>query len=227
MQTTVPQEVADVLTDMVNKGQIFTAYDVTQAARDKTAGMDPAQRPNIRHREVRDFVHSEFVSTMFGGTYSRSDIELNVAGNPRVICYHPDGKDPLDHPKALKPSMVNTPANVDGPGTSVPVVPPLGPIPPYVSAAQAASTAPVAGDGEVIVKMNADNRLCVPKRLLTQIKTQSGSFDLIVGGDLVARNQDADGRVRIPLSILRKAGTGDQFRISVDTTKNTISVNKA
>lgn len=222
MQTTVPQEVADALTEMVGKGQIFTAYDVTKAAKEKTAGVDPKVRPNIRHRDVREFVHAEFSATMFGGDYSRTDIELNVPGNPRVICYHPDTQDPLDHPKALKPSMVNTPSNVDGYGT---VLPPVAPVPAYVVAAMAAK--PVVDDDEVIVKVNADNRLCVPKRLLTQIKTQSGSFDLIVGGDLVPRPMDADGRVRIPLAILRKAGTGDQFRISVDTAKNTISVNKA
>lgn len=234
MQTTVPQEVADVLTEHVNSGKTFTAYDITTEARKRT-------NQNVRHRDVRDYVHTEFQTTLFGGNYSQTPIMLNVPGNPQAICYHPDGTDANDHPKALKPSQMGTPADVDGgaadddvtdgsdldgTASTPPVAPAIGPRPSHLSAPKDNSLGKQS-DGSFVVKMNRGNELVIPMPLLKSVQVQNGSYDIMIGGDLTPKAPEQDGRVRLSSGVLQKAGTGDKFRVSVDTVRNTITIASA
>lgn len=232
MQTTVPQEVSDVLVEHVNGGKIFTAYDITTEARKRT-------NQNVRHREVRDYVHAEYQTTFFGGNYTQTPIMLNVPGNPQAICYHPDGTDANDHPKALKPSQMGTPADVDGgtdsdddtedDGTAsahAPIAPAIGPRPSHLSAPKDNSLGKQS-DGSFVVKMNRGNELVIPMPLLKRVQVQNGSYDIVIGGDLTPKAPEQDGRVRLSSGVLQKAGTGDKFRVSVDTVRNTITIASA
>jgi len=92
---TVAQEILDCLRVKVSQGEIFTAFDVTQAARVATS-------ETVLHRDVRNIVGNEFVSGAMGD-YQRQLVELDAKDNPQALVYFPDGTDPYDHPMAVRP----------------------------------------------------------------------------------------------------------------------------
>jgi RNA-directed DNA polymerase len=66
---------------------MFTAYDITQAARRRGG--------NVRHNDVRDLVHELFENGRLGATYNRSLIEVGAPTKPWL--YHHFGDDPANY----------------------------------------------------------------------------------------------------------------------------------
>lgn len=212
---TVAQYILDALMARIKNQSVFTAYDVTKDARDLT-------KDNVSHRDVRNIVHNEFMTGQFPSEYNQEPIELSVPNNPVAIVYFPDGKSAFDHPLALNPN--SAPAPIPTKTTTVPA---------SMGVSQGTSTFPTTktkkggsvkdGDG-YICELTSENRLNVPKSLLTQLHIDwqnGGTYDIIFSGKLICKAANDDGRVRIAKSEL---GTGDKYRVSVDTTNNTIVV---
>lgn len=85
----VASSIVEVLDEMVKNGDVFTAFDITQAARKLTTD-------NITHRDVKDIVMNEFDTNQMVG-YSRELRDLDIAGEPMALVYYPAGKSSSDH----------------------------------------------------------------------------------------------------------------------------------
>lgn len=201
----VAQEILDSLQARIDNKSVFSAFDVTTDARDRTDD-------RISHRDVRNIVHNEFNTGQFPDDYNQDVIELDVPNNPQVIVYFPDGKSALDHPKALQPAPIAT-------------------APTGFAATSSQSSTPTktrkggkTKDGDSYVcKATSEGRISIPYELLVQVKTQGGSYDIAYYGKTFYKKPNADGRVRIRTSEL---DNGTEFKIAVDTTYDTIVIEK-
>ncbi len=95
--------ILEALQDLVLGGQIFTAYDVTIAARGKTDD-------NIKHADVRGIVDNEFVTQQMAG-YDRELCTLNLGSSPQAQVYFPDTKSANDHPLVVSSGSVSAPVS--------------------------------------------------------------------------------------------------------------------
>lgn len=203
MTATVAQYILDALAARIKNLSVFTAFDVTSDARDLTD-------ENVSHRDVRNIVHQEFQTGQFPPEYNQDSIELVVANNPLAIVYYPDGKSAYDHPLALQPST--------------PAAPPV----PVTSVGSSIATPSIAkqgghtkdGDG-YICSVTADGRINLPQTLLSKVQDNGGTYDVAYNGGVLYKKPHSDGRIRVGKTEL---GGGSKFRVSVDTTANTIVV---
>ncbi len=78
------QKVQQIVVAHVSSGAMFTAFDVTLAAR--------AQGVQIRHNDGRDIVHEMFQTGVMGAGYRRTVVDIGTGTNPFV--YHPFSSDP-------------------------------------------------------------------------------------------------------------------------------------
>ena len=213
------QLVLNALLARLKNESVFTVKDVTDDARDMTTYKDNV----IDHPEVQTIVHNEFLTGQFPPNWNQDSIELNVDGNPVAIVYYPDGKDALDHPLALNGNGgAVAPVQVQSaPTSSVPTVI------QKVQATRAANAAPKQGgntkDGDsFICETTAEGRINVPRDLTDKITITGGTYDInIVGGDILYKKPNTDGRLRIASS---EVGGGTKFRINIDATKTTINI---
>ncbi len=204
---TVAQEILDALQSRLDNGSVFTAFDVTGDVRDKNPG------DKIKHRDVRRIVHEEYQTGQFPDNYNRQDgVELDVPQSPLVIVYYPDGKTALDHPKALQSTAPQT-ATV---------------APPSVSRAATSTSSNKGGcvkDGNgFICSETSKGVINFPDAIVKAVTPSGGTYDIIIGGDTVYKAPDGQGRLRISSS---KLGGGDRFKLTVDTSNNTIVVETA
>jgi len=110
--TAVSGLIFDIVTERVNGGEMFTAYDITLAVQDrlkKDNAFDPTQH---RHRHLRNDVHREISTYLTSNVYNRT---LQDVGAPTpAFVYHPPGSDPStytprlqhDTPQPATPSQV-------------------------------------------------------------------------------------------------------------------------
>lgn len=200
----IAQEILDALQARIDNKSVFTAFDVTTDARDKTTD-------HISHRDVRRIVHEEFDTGQFPDTYNREDF-LSLKNGQTAMCYYPDGKSAADHPEALQ------------------VAPPIGQVPPYVKQAQAsqASSTKKGGstkDGDAYICEATDRGVInIPKAIVDKVSIVGGNYDISINGTIVFKAPDGQGRLRISSS---KLGGGSKFRMEVDTDNNTITVEQA
>lgn len=197
----IAQEILDALQARIDNKSVFTAFDVTTDARDKTTD-------HISHRDVRRIVHEEFDTGQFPDTYNREDF-LSLKNGQTAMCYYPDGKSAADHPEALQ------------------VAPPIGQVPPYVKQAQAASTKKGGStkDGDAyICEETSKGVINIPKALVDEVGSVGGNYDIDINGTIVFKAPDGQGRLRIASS---KLGGGSKFRLKVDVANNTITVEQA
>jgi len=82
--------IQEILDQKVRDGEAFTAFDITQAARQCTD-------ENVRHSEVRGIVQNSFESDEIPG-YIRELCSLNLPGNPQAFVYFNIMKSAADHP---------------------------------------------------------------------------------------------------------------------------------
>jgi len=198
---TVAQYILDALAARIKNLSVFTAYDVTTDARDITD-------ENVRHTDVRRIVHEEFQTGQFPAEYNMEEF-LELVNGRTAICYYPDGKSALDHPLALQPA--SAPAPVAAPNSVVTSAAPT-------THRQGGHTKD--GDG-YICEATKENRINIPKDLCQKITPNGNSYDITCNGSVLYKTPNKDGRVRIAKAEL---GGGDKFRVTVDTTANTIVV---
>lgn len=77
----------DVVNDFIDKGKMFTAYDVTRAVR--SAGIE------CYHNQVRDIVHTLYKNQEMDCEYSRNAININGA-SPYVYHHYMDDPNTYD-----------------------------------------------------------------------------------------------------------------------------------
>ena len=190
---TASQIVLDALLSRLNSGSVFTAYDITQDARDLT-------NERIDHPEVQRIVHTEFDNGEFPADYHREDqLELNTGHI--AICYYPDGSNAVDHPMAMYSPVSSTPAT--------PATPPA-PTPTPTTPKQGGS---VKDGNGYICSETAKGVINIPDIIVKSATPYGGEYDIsISGGNIICKVPDGEGRLRIASS---KLGGGPTFRIEV------------
>lgn len=186
--------ILEILEEKIQNGEVFTAFDITEAARAKTDD-------TVIHGEVRDIVNNEYITGHVTGKpisgYDRELSVLNLAGNPQALVYFPDSMSASDHP-LVSDSTVSD--NTDD-GTDDGTVDDLG-------------------DDEY--NLTKEGRIQIPRKLLSQVSPNAGSYDLLISGTLKCAPADARGDVRV---CLRQMGiSGTKVKLTVDSTNNTINL---
>jgi len=199
--STISQIILDALEVCINNERVFTAFDVTIEARNKT-------KDAIFHRDVRRIVQKEFENNQFPRKYVRESIELDALDNPYAMVYYPIGKEANDHPKALIHNFPTLALNQVAPNAALNKDYKGGNV--------------KDGDG-YICRATIEGRINVPKELISQIGNNGGSYDFIVNGGTMTlyKQPNTDGRIRIPIIEL---GGGNKFRFEVDTATNVIKI---
>ena len=86
-------EVADVIVSVletkVQDDDVFTAYDVTKAARGLTTS-------NVRSSDVNKIVHNEYRTGQISN-YQRELCSLELDNSPQAFVYFPNGKSAAEH----------------------------------------------------------------------------------------------------------------------------------
>ncbi|MDB5388162.1 MAG: hypothetical protein JWM11_3808 [Planctomycetaceae bacterium] len=98
------QLVLTLVNERTQAGVMFTAYDVTQAARRRGG--------NVRHNDVRDVVHELFENGRMGATYNRSLIDVGAPTKPWL--YHHFNDDPAIYRVPDPAAPLPTPATQPG-----------------------------------------------------------------------------------------------------------------
>ena len=209
LAATVSQIVLDVLKMFQDQDRVFTAYDVTAKAREKTT-------ERIDHCDVRDIVHNAWMMGEFPDNFKRIDgLELSTNGNPLVICYYPDCKTAYDHPLAL-------PAKIPVAQTT----PMSQPIPSSISSSLASGKIGRSmknSDGSYTCEPTGEGRIEIPKDLLNQVDKAGDSVDFMVSGNLVCSKPDKEGRVRLSLRKLGFSAT-DPVTVTISVDAHSIMV---
>ncbi len=191
----VAGSIVEVLDEKIKNGGVFTAFDITKAARKSTTD-------NVSHRDVKDIVMNEFDTGQMSG-YSRELLELAaVVGEPMALIYYPAGKSASDHP------LVSGGSVSSGDGTGAP-------------SGVSVDTGVVSTDPDVF-KLTGENRVNIPKSMIGKIIPTGGSYDIKVNGTLKCVSLNSDGRIRLnvrPLGIVE-----DKVRVTVDAVKNVIEI---
>jgi len=203
LTATANQTVIDVLAMFIAQDRVFTAYDVTVEARKKTP-------ERIDHRDVRQLVHDNWITSGFPDNYDRQEgIELKTNGNPLVIVYYPDTKTAYDHPFAM-------PASAPAPSYSTPA--------PTTTTTSKLGGSVKIDDDSYTCTPTAEGRINVPKVLIDKVDKTGGSVDFMVSGTLHPRIPNSDGRVRISLQKLDFDATADvTVTVSADRRSITLS----
>src|SRR4051794_39803422 len=87
---------------------MFTAYDVTQAARRRGG--------NVRHNDVRDLVHELFENGRLGAAYNRSLIDVGAQTKPWLYHHFNDNPANYREPGRDAPPQAAAPAAPAQPG---------------------------------------------------------------------------------------------------------------
>ncbi len=190
--TATVNTIIEHIAEMIKQNKVFTAYDVTLAVRETTDD-------NVRHSDVQDIITSEYNN---GGmtNYLRDYCTLNIANSPKAFVYFHSSMSPSNHPLISGGSV-----SIGGDGSTN---------------NGSGSTVVDLDDDEF--QMTAEGRFNIPKKMLSQITANAGSYDILISGSLKCATPNKDGRVRISL---RSLGILDsKVKITVDIMKNTINI---
>ena len=188
--------ISEVLSEKIANGDIFTAYDVTVAVRDKT-------NDTVPHNDVRNVLNQDFVTGQMDN-YNRELCTLNTHGNPQALVYYPDGSSPSDHPLVDDTVVVD---DEDDSSTS------------FVDHSST-STAVDLGDDEYAT--TKEGRIQIPRKITNQVTPDGGTYDILIKGNLKNARKDARGDLRIGL---KQFGINDsKVKITVDTDNNVINI---
>lgn len=190
----VATTIMEVLDEIVKNQGVFTAYDITVAARSK------APNELVRHSEVRDIVNNEFITQQMAG-YDREICTLDISGSPQARVYFPDTKTASDHP-LVSDDSVATDDDDDDDGDD--------------------SDGAVVDLADDELKTTKEGRLQIPRKLLSQISISSGSYDILINGSLKCATPDARGDVRICLK--QFGITDSKVKITVDNDNNNFKI---
>lgn len=152
---------------------------------------------NVRHDDVRNIVNNEFVSQQMAG-YDRELCVLDLSDSPSAFVYFPDTKSASDHPLVSGSGVILS-------NTSVNTV-----------------STPVISLDDDEYKTTKEGRVQIPRKLLSQVTPNAGTYDLIINGSYRGATPDARGDIRIGL---RQFGIKDsKVKLTVDTTNNSINI---
>lgn len=195
--TMLATKIIEAMDDMVLSGNVFTAFDITEAARAMTSD-------NVVHDDVRNIVSDAFNAGDMNGKgpddYSRESRMLDLLSHcPVAVVYFPDTKSASDH------ALISVQAAPVASSVSTPV-----------------STAPVVVLGDDEYKTAKDGRIQITRKLIAQVTPVAGTYDVLVNGTLSPAKLDDRGGLRVGL---RQFGIRDsKVKVTVDTTNNTINV---
>lgn len=219
-------EIEQVVQDKVQKGELFTAFDVTKAVRQQVG-----RGTNVPHHEVKSEVHNLFANGQMGSDYTRTLGCLPLAGGvPQPWIYHRNTDNAANYGSGI-PQL----APVAAPTAASTVIP--------VPAVTNDGTDPDSTDDGVnktpdgVYRTDARDTLCVPKSLLTAVGLNPGdeayvSSDPLAGCVVVSKSQpdttvltqlstytvDKYGNVRITQFALQNGGVGGkEFDIEGDS----------
>jgi hypothetical protein len=207
---TASQYVLNALLALLEGKSVFTAHDVSVAARAKTNadGSDEF----IDHEEVRNIVHTEYSTGEFPDEYNKEEF-LALTNGHTAICYYPDGKTAEDHPMAVQgQTAITQQTSTTSPAQAV-----------SQSAAPKAKLGGKTKDGDgFIVNVTCDGRINIPKELKQQVTPDGGSYDVQFQGTILYKKPiGSEDRLVLKKSDLKG---GEKFRIGVDVSSNTITV---
>jgi len=113
--------ISDVVTERVNGGEMFTAYDITLAVQAKLKADSQFDPNEHRHQHLRNDVHREISTYLNSGAYSRT---LQDVGAPTpAFVYHPPGSDPSTYSPKPRNDANKPPAT-----SQVAYTPPTSPV---------------------------------------------------------------------------------------------------
>lgn len=195
----VASTIIEVLDEKIQNGELFTAFDITMAAR-------AATDDNVSHNDVRNIVNNEFITNQMAG-YERELCTLDLSSKPQAFVYFPDTMSANDYPLI---DSVNTHTNsiAGGPAVSTLSTP-------------AVSTPAVDLDDDEYATTK-EGRVQIPRKLTSQVTPNGGTYDVLINGTLKCASSDARGDVRL---CLRQHGIKDsKVKVTVDTNNNTIII---
>jgi hypothetical protein len=223
----VATEVATVVDEFVQEGEMFSAFDVTRALRNRLPG------ENIRHASVKTEVHSIFTNGDMT-IYQREQVDVGTRVNPFI--YHLPHEDPEDYnprwldaqlgntvPVSVAPMAIINPASIPDPTPSTTTA-----SDPHDRTALIDSL----NSGYKTVKTSSDGRLNLPVKMLQPfsgtvyvslavVRKNGQNVDaLTVSNQNTAPNSlirtyqvNADGRLRLSPRYLNKAGQSDKYAV--------------
>ena len=164
-------------------------------AYDITREVRNSSADKVPHKDVRNLILNELAT---GGmpNYSHELCVLDkIAGFPEAFVYSPDGKSAQDHPLISGTDTDNTDTD----------------------------------DGDDVVDLGNDEyettkegRVQIPRKLLTQVSTTNGSYEVLVSGSFKSVSADARGDVRV---CLKQFGiTDNKVKLTVDSTNTAILI---
>lgn len=192
--------IIEVLDEKLQNGEVFTAFEITEAAR--LVENQKATPEKIIHNDVRNIVNNAFAAGDMNGkgpdNYERELCTLDLSCSPQAFVYFPDTKSANDH------SLVN------------------GHTPVASSISIPASTASVVDLDDDEYATRKDGRIQIPAKLFAQVTPNAGSYDVLVNGTLKCASKNAKGEMRVGL---RQFGiTDSKVKVTVDTNNNTINI---
>ena len=191
----VANTIVELLDEKVQNGEVFTAFDITSAARKTTDD-------NVRHNDVRNILNNEFITNQMTG-YKRELCTLYLSNSPQALVYFPDTKSASDHPLVLD--------------IGVPVSQPVS-----QSISQPVATNVTVDLDVDEVATTKEGRVQIPRKILDKVTPNAGSYDVVVSGTLKCASKDARGDVRV---CLKQFGiTDSKVKVTVDDTNNTIVI---
>jgi hypothetical protein len=200
MNTLVANRILETVDDMILCKKVFTAYDVTIAARLNTSD-------RIDHDDVRTVIADQYVSGSMPD-YNRAARILDLlSSQPHAVIYYPDGLDADDHALvSAAPTIIEVGDDTDGSTAAV---------------VDAIANTVSLDDDEY--KTTKEGRVQIPRKLTCQVKaSQSGVYDLLINGTYRGAKTDARGDIRIGL---KQFGiTDSKVKLTVDIIVNTINI---
>lgn len=214
----ITDAVRDVVNEKTGNKEVFSAFDVTKAVRAAQGGHVAT------HDVLKAKVHAMFSQGQMPLDYNKTLIGLDVGGGSQVqaFVYHPDGKNAYDHPLATKQTVTVTVPS-DGSPASASTIP--------------APTFDAVDDGDedededsnsstdsgILVITTVENRIEIPKQLLSKITPNSNGEYLIhaKNGKYRRRKPNIEGRVRVGTTYF---GGFSNYNVSVDVGANEICI---
>jgi hypothetical protein len=207
---TASQVVLDTLKLFQDQDRVFTAYDITVAARQSTT-------ERVDHDDVRRIVHDEWHKGEFQDHMERTENVLLTTGDYAIV-YYPDCKSAGAH--RLYDNGQDAPVSqpsVSGVGVSSSTQ--SAPLPSSTPRMGGSST---QSDGSIIVKITNENRINVPQKMVDQVDQSGGSIDFFVNGTLHPITPTKDGRVRFNTSTLDI--TSDEITLRLSSGNRSITI---
>jgi len=193
MDSMVQTAIESLVEQKAQAGQMFTAYDITQAVRQQVGrGVD------VPHNSVRDEVHALYGDMSSNYSYTRSFIRLT--NGQEAWLYHPVTDDPYTYPLAAQPATPVAQTTVGGSAVAQPTSPIAQPAAPIAQPASPLSSGSGVGTATLPTSSSQPTTTTISRRSNRGRNPSSVPVDRF-------------GRIRVPAQVLRDAGYRPNDRI--------------